>query len=165
MSQHHTGVSIVSTIHLLHILNSEWLLCHVFLFGFRRVTPQLEAAFRWISRWLSMISYKMCQLKTFLISTPQDHEALCISDQPVSQSVQHTVRCTDYTKQTRRHRLGSQHVHHSNKYVMVVVCFCHTHTASPDWPGIRWAQLRCAGGASRYKSYNGQIPSRHCCFV
>lgn len=20
-------------------------------------------------------------------------------------------------------------------------CFCHTHTASPDWPGVHWVQL------------------------
>lgn len=87
--------------------------------------------------WLSMISCKMCQLQTFVISTVLGHDALCCYC-PIFRGSGGTPRCADYT---RSHSQGSQCVHHSIWWIMSVVCSPRTHTASPGWPCTLWVQL------------------------
>lgn len=88
-----------------------------------------------------MISCKMCQLQTFVISTVLGHDALCcycpiFRGSPCARGG--TPRCADCT---RRRSQESQRVHHSIWFIMSVVCSPRTHTASPDWPCTLWVQL------------------------
>lgn len=91
-------------------------------------------------RWLSIMS---CNVSTQNIFHFHTTASLLPQFMSVRDS---TVRCTDYTEQTGRHRQRSQHEHHSNSYIISVVCFCHTQTASPDWPGTHWVQLNVPTG-------------------